>query len=250
MKITGTNSYEPNFLLNSKVSNDRIVINKEQMHLADKNITVSISREGMQKYRASVQKTSKPLDIAALQEKKEYLSKSVVDPAHGMTEDFHQRLLKFNSEKGKKEHSAESMMTNCATVYASMYDEIKSGYEQGTREFWVIDDKSENGFRKVTEEEELAALDEAYDFYSYVTEGYVNYGMKSRDAIESALSGTWQQKVREEKQAEDQKAENAESIQAIYQKLQKIRENIQEQYAGGKRSISGMVMNAVMLHLG
>ncbi|MDD2973455.1 MAG: hypothetical protein PHE02_15155 [Lachnospiraceae bacterium] len=215
MKISGASSFEPNFLLNANIINDREMIHKEQLQLAGKNITVSISREGMQKYRASIQKGGEPLDIAALQEKKAYLSKAVIDPAHGMTEDFHQRLYKLNSEKSKEEQSAESMMTNCATVYASMHDEIKSGYEQGTREYWVVDEQSDNGFRKVTEEEELAALDEAYDFYSYVTDGYINHGMRSGEAIERALWGTWQQKERVDMLAEERKVEKEESMHNI-----------------------------------
>ena len=247
MKIAGTNSYESNFLLNTNMSNRGKILDKEQMQLAGKNITVSISREGMQKYRSSIEKNSKPLDIAALQEKKEYLSKSVIDPAHGMTEEFHQRLYKLNSEKSKEEQTAESMMSNCASVYASMYDEIKSGYEQETREYWVVDEQSDNGFRKVTEEEELTALDKAYDFYSYVTDGYINYGMKSRDAIERAISGTWQQEKRIEKQGKQRETEDANTPQEkIFEKLQQMRVSIQDQYRRGNRTVSEIVKKVIM----
>ena len=45
------------------------------------------------------------------------------------------------------------------SAYASMYDEIVRGYENGTREIYVED---EFGMHRLTKEEELKALEEAY----------------------------------------------------------------------------------------
>lgn len=46
--------------------------------------------------------------------------------------------------------------------YAESYDEIVRGYEDGTREVWVEDKNADGGVRKLTKEEDLAALDKAY----------------------------------------------------------------------------------------
>lgn len=45
---------------------------------------------------------------------------------------------------------------NLLKVYSDIYEEIKQGYADGTREVWTADNSAENGYRKVSEEEELA----------------------------------------------------------------------------------------------
>ncbi|MFA9377089.1 MAG: hypothetical protein ACERKZ_10100 [Lachnotalea sp.] len=118
------------------------------------------------------------------------MSKSVVDIT-GLTEsNFHKQFMNQNTQirdsKGS-DCSATELSTSCFEVYTSMYDEIKSGYADGTREIWIIDSTIENGFRKVTEDEEISALDSAYDFYSQVVDAYVNSGDISKK-IENAMN--------------------------------------------------------------
>lgn len=45
-------------------------------------------------------------------------------------------------------------------AYASLYEEINEGYENGTREVWVADEKT--GKRKLTKDEEIDRLNNAY----------------------------------------------------------------------------------------
>lgn len=59
--------------------------------------------------------------------------------------------------------SWKSKAENLTKVYTELYNEIVQGYENGTRQAYIIDENSETGFRSLTEEEELAALDAAYE---------------------------------------------------------------------------------------
>ncbi|MBR4342379.1 MAG: hypothetical protein IKP88_06710 [Lachnospiraceae bacterium] len=61
--------------------------------------------------------------------------------------------------------SVSDTANNMLKVYASLYDEIVKGYENGTRETYVEDENAEGGYRKLTMEEELDELDKAYKGY-------------------------------------------------------------------------------------
>lgn len=68
-------------------------------------------------------------------------------------------------EKGEYHHrysSLSSQADNLLKAYAESYDEIVRGYEEGTREVWVEDKNADSGVRKLTKEEDLVALDKAY----------------------------------------------------------------------------------------
>ena len=62
--------------------------------------------------------------------------------------------------------SVSDTANNMLKVYASLYDEIVKGYENGTRETYVEDENAEGGYRKLTMEEELDELDKAYKGYA------------------------------------------------------------------------------------
>lgn len=162
----------------------------EKTSLQQTSCKVTISKEGMQHYRDSLEKMegSHTINIDELQKYKEKLSKSVPDIMGQMQADFHKRFVGLNSESGEKDCTATDFSRNCLTVYAQMYDEIKRGYADGTREIYIADMESDTGFRRVTEEEELAALDEAMEFHGMVIDGYENYGRKAgidaREAVE------------------------------------------------------------------
>lgn len=57
--------------------------------------------------------------------------------------------------------SASGAGSDLLSAYASLYDEIMKGYEDGTREYWVLEQGGV--FRKVTKEEELEALYKAFE---------------------------------------------------------------------------------------
>lgn len=58
--------------------------------------------------------------------------------------------------------------------YKKCYDEIVKGYENGTREKYVLDNNTEKGYRKATMEEDLEDLRKAFEGLSDVLERYVH----------------------------------------------------------------------------
>ena len=59
--------------------------------------------------------------------------------------------------------SWQNKLDNLGKAYKNLRDEIVQGYENGTRQVNVIDESSETGYRTLTMEEELSALDAAYE---------------------------------------------------------------------------------------
>lgn len=80
---------------------------------------------------------------------------------------------------------------NMMNAYAVMYNKIIDGYNDGTREVWIKDNSTGDGFngiefmsngrieryRKLTMEEELATLDHAFEKHAKDIEDTVNYAI-------------------------------------------------------------------------
>ncbi len=80
---------------------------------------------------------------------------------------------------------------NLMKAYTHMYNKIVDGYNDGTREVWIKDNSTGDDFngiefmsngrieryRKLTMEEELAALDQAFEKYAKDIEDSVNYSI-------------------------------------------------------------------------
>lgn len=64
--------------------------------------------------------------------------------------------------KGNKFFDVKEMGAASLKAYASIYHEITQGYTDGIREIYVEDDNAESGYRKVTKDEEIKGLDDAY----------------------------------------------------------------------------------------
>lgn len=159
---------------------------------------VEISDEGYSLYRKQLSELDNSLQATNEHKSldKELLSKAIIDITGLTQSNFHSQFKKLNTQTKKSKENKEDcdsieLDKNCFQVYCGMYDEIKQGYADGTREIWILDESSESGFRKVTEEEELEALDSAFGFYSQVVDAYVNSGMKNRETIADAVN-EWQ----------------------------------------------------------
>lgn len=132
-------------------------------------VKVDISKEAMDKYRESIKERNQDTydDVIA---RHEQLSK-MKQPQEDLNFALGNRLSTFQSDKDHH-YTIEDKSQDLLKTYATMYDEIVTGYENGSRERYVFDDTTESGVRKLTKEEELAGLDSAYKGYADLLESY------------------------------------------------------------------------------
>lgn len=192
---------------------------------------VNISTEGLKRYRDSLQQaeTGRTAGYEDGSELKEIMSKSVVDITGKIESELHTRFASLNTASGKEKCMASDYAGNLLTAYTQMYQEIKQGYEDGTREIWTADSAAENGYRKVTQEEELDALKEAMDFHAMIVDGYLNHGKeggwKAREAVERTRAEI------EKRTYESGVYQKEEETEHMYQKLMQAVDSITSQFA-------------------
>ncbi len=66
-------------------------------------------------------------------------------------------------DDGEYERVYQTVSEKGDSLLKASYDEIIKGHSEGSRETYIADESSENGFRKQTADEELSELDKAYD---------------------------------------------------------------------------------------
>ena len=104
---------------------------------------------------------------------------------------------------------------NLMEAYTYMYNKIVNGYSDGTREVWIKDNSTGDDFngiefisngrmeryRKLTMEEELATLDQAFEKYAQDIEDSVNYAIMI-DRVSPSVLKTMEElkKIAEERQ--------------------------------------------------
>ena len=170
-------------------------------------VSLNLSPEGICAFRnhAAMEDQDRVFNIDVLENIPENY---VFHPSEGIANEFHTRYVQKNTY-GKASGSLEEQFSrNLLSVYAQMYDEIKQGYKDGTREKWVLED-IHNASSK--------------DAYRLVTHTW---------GEESTVSEA------EEKQA------GKDRTQQIMQKLQKIRDNMKIQYINNGRNS----MNMIFMH--
>ena len=86
--------------------------------------------------------------------------------------------------------SWQTKLDNLGKAYQNLRNEIIQGYENGTRQVNVIDETSETGYRTLTMEEELSALDAAYEKN---VKGFEELSSKQEHA--SGIIAEWQEQV-------------------------------------------------------
>lgn len=190
---------------------------------------VTISEEAQNNYHTYVNNLNGSANHSNVEADlyRELLSKSVVDITGLTQSNFHTQFMHQNTQirDGKESNcSTTELSKSCFEVYTSMYDEIKSGYADGTREIWIVDSTTENGFRKVTEDEEIAALDSAYDFYAQVVDAYENSGDIGKK-VENAMN----------------------KLQADLQNQKYVRTSQEDDADKGKADIHNRLLNAAQL---
>ncbi len=158
MKVTGNSQFH--LPITGKMDSNPKKIG-EQIK-TDQPIKVDISKEAMSKYRASVQ--AKAGDSNRILDRHEELSNQIQSQIK-LNFEMGSRLTTFTSGENEQ-HSAKEQSQDLLNVYASMYDEIVTGYENNSRERYTEDDSVEGGYRKLTMAEELDELDDSYKKYS------------------------------------------------------------------------------------
>ena len=110
------------------------------------------------------------------------------------TEIISKDLWKMYKDLQSKEEDfldINSHIGNLMEAYTYMYNKIVNGYSDGTREVWIKDNSTGDDFngiefisngrmeryRKLTMEEELATLDQAFEKYAQDIEDSVNYAI-------------------------------------------------------------------------
>ncbi|MBD5521367.1 MAG: hypothetical protein HDR03_09145 [Lachnospiraceae bacterium] len=139
---------------------DNASIKETGSKIAKKPVNLSITNEGKEYYRNSIQQGGQESYDAVIQRRKQLKNKkiSLVDYGYEISRRAAQ-LNKGAADTGKNILSTADKADGYVKAYAQLYDEIMQGYEDGTREIYV---EGEGGPRKLTREEELDALDAAY----------------------------------------------------------------------------------------
>ena len=119
---------------------------------AEQPVSLSISNEGREHYRNSMQQSGQESYDAMIQRREQLKNEklSLVDYGYEISK---------RAGAGERVLSAAGKADGYVKAYAELYDEIVQGYEDGTREIYV---EGENGPHKLTKDEELDALDAAY----------------------------------------------------------------------------------------
>ena len=192
MKVDNTTFH---FAGQEKVAQENKTVKSAIPKLAEQPIKVSISKEGYESYRNSVSESGQALSYdGAIRQKKNLLD---ADQSKGM--DYGYRLSKEANSLNESDKEAltdgkslswQARAENYAEAYANLYDEIVQGYENGTRQINVIDESSEQGYRALTMEEELSALDAAYEKN---VKGFEEYTAQQNKA--QAIIGEWKEQV-------------------------------------------------------
>lgn len=117
--------------------------------------------------------------------------KSILSGGINYSYNLSEEADKLTQSDGTKEGvSWQTKAANLNKAYNDLRNEIVQGYENGTRQVNVIDESSETGYRTLTMEEELNALDAAYEKNAKAFEELSSQQEKTQDII-----GEWQQQI-------------------------------------------------------
>ena len=148
-------------------------------------IKIDISQEGREQYRKSLSARNQgKMGIESAKAQKNIIRHLSMDS--DFESKFHKEAEMVSAaarEKGTA-ISVQGKAENYFNTYAKMYDEIVQGYEAGTRETYVSE---EGGYRKLTKEEELSALDKAFGKIAEDFEKRETVNQNARNIIEEGF---------------------------------------------------------------
>ena len=209
MNISSTINLQSPLISQNKNKNQKNMMQPKMNRITESPVKVSISNEGLE--RSSSLQQNKEETYESMMQRREMLKKTRV-MSYGY--DLSMKAVELNdaaSENGAKTLSVTDKANGYISAYASMYDEIVKGYENGTREIYVED---EFGMHRLTKEEELKALEEAYkrevdDFVTMEKANEQAYAIVSQEMINiasvSARSGVAVSEANDSKAMEQHK---------------------------------------------
>lgn len=157
MNISSTINLQSPLISQNKNKNQKNMMQPKMNRITESPVKVSISNEGLE--RSSSLQQNKEETYESMMQRREMLKKTRV-MSYGY--DLSMKAVELNdaaSENGTKPLSVADRANGYIGAYASLYDEIVQGYENGTREIYVED---ELGIHRLTKEEELKELNESY----------------------------------------------------------------------------------------
>ena len=209
MNISSTINLQSPLISQNQNKNQKNMMQPKMNRITESPVKVSISNEGLE--RSSSLQQNKEETYESMMQRREMLKKTRV-MSYGY--DLSMKAVELNdaaSENGAKTLSVTDRANGYISAYASMYDEIVKGYENGTREIYVED---EFGMHRLTKEEELKALEEAYkrevdDFVTMEKANEQAYAIVSQEMIKiasvSARSGVAVSEANDSKAMEQHK---------------------------------------------
>lgn len=154
MKISsGVNLNSITYLNELKTQNE-----SQKMETYNNTDIVNISKEGVSKWQEYLSKKNDSLYQMEESDAVE-LDSTGADVWSQELSMQRSKSLQEIREKGMQ-YGFEDIMSASLGAYASLYEKINEGYENGTREVWVADEKM--GKRKLSKEEEIDRLNNAY----------------------------------------------------------------------------------------
>ena len=172
ISIFGTNKADTKKTAQKNVSSD-----------SGSQTIVTISKESRDSYRKQVQ------EIGTQKMTYEDIIKtrnSIKEASKSIQVDYDYQLAK-EASAFKEQRSGTYSVSNRAEAYVkaygNLYDQIVKGYQDGTIERYVEDKNSETGYRKLTMEEELSKLDEAYQKASELADIFAENAKKAAPAF-------------------------------------------------------------------
>ena len=138
-------------------------------------VTLDLSKEGRERLKNELV-NNMPFSLENLQKQKHYLNNIAMDSS-GKFEAGINKL--WNNDICTE----QDWVNSCINTYNALYNEIVSGYADGTREKYVFDENSEDGFRKLTMAEELQRLDDEYNSQCDFLEGFFNKYREDHEAV-------------------------------------------------------------------
>lgn len=129
---------------------------------AERPVRLTISEKGLESYRESLAGGRSYEDAV---KQKQFLKDVKLSPDldYGFRFKIGESLSDEKRQAFGGSMTLQGRMEEMAQTYTSLYDEIVQGYRNGTRKINVADPGSEQGYRTLTLEEELHALDGAYE---------------------------------------------------------------------------------------